>query len=712
MNILITTFGLSWTVVPELIGFTNPDQFNLYKYHPQAGKIRRWHDDYIPNPPDQVWLVTTNGESILAGIDKLKNWHKKINALPDLKFFSYRSITEMQSLDEFRYMTDLIFRTVLKARDAVGNGKLYLSLAGGRKNMSADMQRAAEIFGFDALLHVADFFNNKIPIPQCLGKYSDDVPEALPSDQIKQIIPVVISGPKPTSNLVSGYLKIESEHYPLDGKLTQDGRTDLLEEIDNRLKNSSNLLSNSYSSIRKKEKQTAFHGFGILDQDKIFKLRDTHIGIDPQQEKEEIEWLNKFPKAELHCHLGGILSPEELIKVAKANDQAIDYTRKNSNDFDQWLKEIRNAVERNNSVILYRIAKQGWKKLRERYDHISEPITVAGFLAQFDGYHNKLEELIYNNYVHHTKYCGIGIKKYESLGDLQGSGILQSKESLIATCKILIEQCRDSNITYCEIRCSPENYTRGGLKSEEVVNIIMHELAKAGQTTFKLIIIGSRHKKETMLIKHIQLVKKLLDQSKDFNKMFAGFDLAGDEANKKPSEVRDAFEPLLKDCANITIHAGEGHDVENIWEAAYYLNADRIGHGLTLQNNQKLLNRFIDRRISIEMCPSSNFQIIGYRDFFIPETNHLQAYPLKKYLDQGLKITINTDDPGISLTDLTREYHKAACMTKGGLSKWEILQIIRNGFRSAFLPFDEKRQLLISMEEKILKLLNAEDNER
>jgi adenosine deaminase len=209
------------------------------------------------------------------------------------------------------------------------------------------------------------------------------------------------------------------------------------------------------------------------------------------------------------------------------------------------------------------------------------------------------------------------------------------------------------------------------------------------------------------ICKHIELAESIADdeeQSKDF----AGFDLAGAEFARKPSEMRSVFMPMMERCIPITIHAGEDEPVKNIWEAVYHLNADRIGHGLTLEDDPALLKKFRDRKIAIELCPSSNYQIVGFKDYQIPGCRSERIYPLKEYIKQGLKVTINTDDPGISKTDLTQEYYKAACMTKGGLSKWEILKLIKNGFQSSFLPLDQKKKLILEVENKIIQLLNRD----
>lgn len=167
--------------------------------------------------------------------------------------------------------------------------------------------------------------------------------------------------------------------------------------------------------------------------------------------------------------------------------------------------------------------------------------------------------------------------------------------------------------------------------------------------------------------------------------------------------------PLMENCISITIHAGEGADPRNIWEAVYHLSADRIGHGLTIHENERLFRKLIDRKITIELCPSSNMQIVGYKS---PDTPSVEKmYPLKLYMDRGLSVTINTDNPGISRTTLTHEFYRAAVMTPGGLSKWDILQLIKNGFKSSFADHETRRERLLEAEAKIMKQLIEEDNE-
>ena len=279
---------------------------------------------------------------------------------------------------------------------------------------------------------------------------------------------------------------------------------------------------------------------------------------------------------------------------------------------------------------------------------------------------------------------------------MQGTALLQSEASLRKAGELLLDYCHNQNIPYLELRCSPCNYTVGGLTEMDVIRILHKTFSADVQTDIRLIIIGSRHGKKEAFKRHVNLVLECRKDS-ELNNFIVGFDVAGDETVKSPAKLRKPLLPLLEECIKFTIHAGENQPVKNIWEAVYEINADRIGHGLTLAENPELLKRFKDRNIFIELCPSSNFQISDFNN------SKGKEYPLRNYFDQGLKITINTDNPGISRTNISQEYLRATQIAN--LSKLEILQMIRNSFQGVFLSKDEKKELMIRVEDEIYKIL-------
>jgi adenosine deaminase len=216
--------------------------------------------------------------------------------------------------------------------------------------------------------------------------------------------------------------------------------------------------------------------------------------------------------------------------------------------------------------------------------------------------------------------------------------------------------------------------------------------------------MATRHKEIAAMTAHVAAAVTFGNPSgHDAAPHITGFDLAGQEKDNDPILFQDIFLPLHHHFMNITIHAGEMAEDDKIWQAIYLLHARRIGHGLKLINNRKMMGYVRDHAIAIEMCPSSNIQTNGFRRFDCTEEG--ETYPLKHYLDFSLPVTINTDNRGISATTLSNEYLEAARMTKGGLSRWEILRLVKNGFKSAFLPKDEKDRLLKRIDEEVFLLV-------
>jgi adenosine deaminase len=432
----------------------------------------------------------------------------------------------------------------------------------------------------------------------------------------------------------------------------------------------------------------------------IQKLRDTRIGVLPEREDQELAFLQKLPKTDLHCHLGGVAQASEIIEIAAANRiEIMEY-----HDFltpwqDAWKRRIHDkSLEKQHF-------KTDFKALRTAVPQVPGHLCVAAFVLLFEDRPERLDQLIYGPCLDERTFQNVGFNQYEKFGDLQGSGLLQTRASLEAACRILIRNAARNNVRYLELRCSPANYVHGGLKALDVVRIIDGSLSDRKQMDYGLIFTASRHGSMARVHEHIKLAKELFDSTANGFQSLLGFDLAGEETAAKAGEMRKLFMPMMEKCMHLTIHAGETADVNSIWEAVYHLSAERIGHGLTLKENPALMDRFRDRGIALEMCPSSNMQIVGFRDNYYPETASRQIYPLKQYLDAGLRVTVNTDNPGISKTDPSRELLQAARMTPGGLSLWEILLLVRNGFKAGFAGKSERQKLLRKAEKDIVNVL-------
>ncbi|NOY80083.1 MAG: hypothetical protein GXP31_03665 [Kiritimatiellaeota bacterium] len=712
MNILVTTLGTTWAVVPELVGFTNPERLPLYRDHPQTAAFMRWREQYGVGPVDEIWIVTTESSKTARALEQLDAWAEALDF--PRRIFRYTGVSELAGVEECRQMRDLIFRVLLHAAESANGGRVIVSLAGGRKTMSADMQDAAAVFGCRALLHVVDAGD----IPEHLRR---PIPETmlrpLAAEDAACLSPIVIGGVREPSPVLFVPTRIEAGAYTVRDGVPAPASTELADEIDRRLARAQDLLQNFYSEHAKLDALGNFHALHIQSPRLLNTLRTYRLGIDPAREECELAWIRSLPKSELHCHFGGIASPSEILEIARAcADDLAPYRVALASWLALWqpfveardMRGLRNAIEAEYG------AGRSFRGLRKPVGHeVPEPNAVVAFLLlfadRFDGA-ELLDELIYGNLRDETEFTAVGIDAYENLGDLQGSGILQSENAIRAACTVLRRQCCEHNIRLCEVRCSPLNYTRGGLDPRRVVELLLEALPDTEATVFRFLFIVSRHRRMSDIYRHLELIEELgggCSPLAGFRERFAGVDLAGNEAVRRPTELRPAFLPLMKECRNFTIHAGEDQPADLIWEAVYHLSADRIGHGLSLHESPELRTRFMDRRIAIEMCPSSNLQIVGFRDLRIEATEGRRLYPLDEYLKYGLRVTVNTDNAGISRTNLSREYLRAARMSPGGMTPWQALQIVRNGFQAAFLPHARRRSMLLKAEQEIMSCCRA-----
>ncbi len=271
--------------------------------------------------------------------------------------------------------------------------------------------------------------------------------------------------------------------------------------------------------------------------------------------------------------------------------------------------------------------------------------------------------------------------------------VLQTADALCRAAYELAVDAAAENVRYLEVRYSPALHTQKGLKMTQVIDAVLEGLRAAKRETgikCGVIVCGIRHinPQTSMRLAELSVAYK--------NKGVVGFDLAGAEANFPAKDHKEAFLLILKNNVNCTAHAGEAYGPESIAQAIHYLGAHRIGHGTRLREDGDLLNYVNDHRIPVEVCLSSNVQTGA-----VPS---LSAHPLKFYFDYGLRVTINTDNRLITDTTVTKELwlaHKEL-----GLSLEDLTTIIVSGFKSAFLPFREKQDLLKQVNAEISDVLD------
>jgi adenosine deaminase len=173
-----------------------------------------------------------------------------------------------------------------------------------------------------------------------------------------------------------------------------------------------------------------------------------------------------------------------------------------------------------------------------------------------------------------------------------------------------------------------------------------------------------------------------------------GFDLAGAERGYPAEEHRAAFALAARYGLGCTCHAGEGDGPHSIHQALHVCNAQRIGHGTRLSEDPALLAYVIERRIPLEMCLTSNLHTRTVAS--------VSAHPLRRYLEQGVVVTLNTDGRLVDGVSLTDEYHLAH--TALGLSRDDLAQLVLNACESAFLPEFERVALVARIQSEMERL--------
>jgi adenosine deaminase len=272
--------------------------------------------------------------------------------------------------------------------------------------------------------------------------------------------------------------------------------------------------------------------------------------------------------------------------------------------------------------------------------------------------------------------------------------VLQTEEALFRAAHELATDAAAENVRYLEVRYSPALHQQKGLKMTTVIDAVLEGLRVAKRETgikTGVIVCGIRHISPQTSVRLAELSVAYK------NKGVIGFDLAGAEVNFPAKDHRDAFQLILRNNVNCTAHAGEAYGPESIAQAIHFLGAHRIGHGTRLREDGDLLNYINDHRIPLEVCPTSNVQTGAVPD--------IQSHPLKFYFDYGLRVTINTDNRLITDTTVTKELwvaHKEL-----GLSLEDLTTILVSGFKSAFLPFREKQDMLKAVNAEIEKTLEG-----
>ncbi|GMR14067.1 MAG: adenosine deaminase [Gemmatimonadota bacterium] len=263
--------------------------------------------------------------------------------------------------------------------------------------------------------------------------------------------------------------------------------------------------------------------------------------------------------------------------------------------------------------------------------------------------------------------------------------VMQHTDALERVAFELAEDNARENVRYLEVRYSPALHTEEGLPLTETVEAPLRGLARAEKEygiKTGLIICGIRNMDPATS-------RDLADLTVAFKgRGVVAFDLAGAEYNYPAKKHRNAFFTVINRNMATTIHAGEAYGPESIHQALHYCRANRIGHGTRLHEDPDLMQYVNDFRVPLEICLTSNVQTHGAATY--------ADHPLRLYYDNGLVVSLCTDNRLMSGTTVTNEYVMAH--EHLGFTLEELKDVARMGFQSAFLHADEKAELLARVE--------------
>ena len=347
-----------------------------------------------------------------------------------------------------------------------------------------------------------------------------------------------------------------------------------------------------------------------------------------------VDQIKRLPKALLHDHLDGGLRPETIIEIA----QKIGYKK---------------------------LPTQDPKKLAEWFEESCNSHSLVRYLETFS----------------HT------------------IAVMQTQEAIIQVAReCAIDLARDG-VVYAEVRGAPELFTEQGLSIDQVVEATIEgykqgvaEAAKEGnKIRVESLLCGMRQNNRSQ--------EAAVAVVKYRNKGVVGFDIAGPEDGFPPTNQIDTFGYLRKENAHFTIHAGEAYGLPSIWEAIQICGAERLGHGVRIVDDIDfsgdkpklgLLASYVrDRRIPLELCPTSNLQTGAAKTY--------AEHPIGVLSKLRFRVTLNTDNRLMSNTSMSHEMSQ--CVKSFDWKFVDLQRVTVNALKSSFIPFEERLEII----EKVVK---------
>ncbi|MBU0923786.1 adenosine deaminase family protein, partial [bacterium] len=182
-----------------------------------------------------------------------------------------------------------------------------------------------------------------------------------------------------------------------------------------------------------------------------------------------------------------------------------------------------------------------------------------------------------------------------------------------------------------------------------------------------------------------------LEEALEFKDYIIGIGLDSSEIGNPPSKFEDVFKKAKEEGFKLVAHAGEEADVSYIFEALDLLDIQRIDHGVQSINSPKLMKRLKEKQIPLTVCPNSNIELKVFKTY--------KEHNIKKLLDYGLNVTINSDDPAYFKGYLNQNFINL--YENLDLSQEDIVKLVKNSFNSSFISDELKGNYLKKIDDLI-----------
>lgn len=266
----------------------------------------------------------------------------------------------------------------------------------------------------------------------------------------------------------------------------------------------------------------------------------------------------------------------------------------------------------------------------------------------------------------------------QSFLDLYWAGcrVLVREQDFYDMTMAYLRRARRDNVLHAELFLGMQNFTLRGIAVDVVMRGARRAIADAAAEfgiSASLMIIAQRHRTEAAAF-------ELLEQILPWSEQIVAVGLGGPEVGHPPSKFANFFRACRAQGFRVVIHAGEEGPASYVREA-FELEADRIDHGNACLDDPALVRALAARQTPLTLCPLSNLRLNVLSD--------LARHPLRPLMEQGVMVTINSDDPSYFGGYVNDNFK--ACRPALGLTRAEAIQLARNSFTSSFLPLDAKR---------------------